>query len=274
MISDELEAGHQRVSPAKILGRLAQDVPLGGQQGCSRSPTPRPGHAARRARPATSPAVAGRPHRRKRARRRRSCRSSGPVKRGNPGGQGASGDPQIGRDPTQAGAGSAPVELDCLAAELLGVGLAGHDRGSSRFPGLAGFSVSKIWGQGPYKLYEASSTTTPGPRCRTRRVRQRWSSDQSGRAHEPGEELVELVVGASGRVRATYWSGRTTTSAPPQRGRDRPGQPAVVGDQPQHRRPGMRHDTMPADFHGQVVRGGVEPSTQIVRLLVVSGSDR
>ena len=29
----------------------------------------------------------------------------------------------------------------------------------------------------------------------------------------------------------------------------------------------MRHDTMPADFDGQVVRGGVGPSTQIVRLL-------
>jgi len=41
--------------------------------------------------------------------------------------------------------------LDGLPPELRRVRLAGHDRGSSRFPAVAGFSVSKIKGQGPQK---------------------------------------------------------------------------------------------------------------------------
>ena len=42
--------------------------------------------------------------------------------------------------------------------------------------------------------------------------------------------------------------------APTQRLRQRPGQPGVVGEQPQHRRPGVGHDTVTGHFHGQVLR--------------------
>ena len=42
--------------------------------------------------------------------------------------------------------------------------------------------------------------------------------------------------------------------APAQRLRQRAGQPGPVGQQPQRRGPGVRHDPVPADFHGQIPR--------------------
>jgi len=93
---------------------------------------------------------------------RQGCSSSRGQAR-HPGGEGASGDPQIGRGPSQGGAGSGPARVDRLAAELLGVILAGHDRGSSRFlPAMAGFSVSKIWGQGPVRARPRRRDRSPG----------------------------------------------------------------------------------------------------------------
>ena len=40
--------------------------------------------------------------------------------------------------------------------------------------------------------------------------------------------------------------------APAQRPGQRAGQPGPVGQQPQRRGPGVRHDSVPADFHGQI----------------------
>ena len=146
MISDELEAGHQRVSPAKYLAAWRR---------MSRSVASRVfsvSNAATRARNAASSA-GGEPGRGRAVPPPAAGAAASVVpvvgsgnKRGNPRGQGASGDPQIGCDPAQGGAGSGPVELDRLAAELLGVVLAGHDRGSSRFPGRG--RIQRVQDQG------------------------------------------------------------------------------------------------------------------------------
>ena len=139
--------------PGEILRRLAQDVPLGLELGVlglhRRYLCPQLRQLGlRRSGPPRSLSL-GRWGIGRRARRIR-------VQRVHPHLQRVPGDSRVRRDPSQRRTRSRPIQVNSLAAELLRVVLAGHDRGSSRFPGRG--RIQRVQDQG-------SSPGSPRLRC-------------------------------------------------------------------------------------------------------------
>jgi hypothetical protein len=150
-------------------------------------------------------AVGGRAvHARSRAGRRadRRCPAAGrdPVL------QGVAGDPQIRRDPAVRRTWGGLIQLDGLPPELVGVDLAGDDRGSSRFPGRGRIQRVQDQGSRPVLCGTTSATdrgdrhdsSCTGDSASTRAQRPAGSSSRPRRLLRPSSgEMTHRCMAAA-----------------------------------------------------------------------------